>query len=395
MRTDHTFTAGGEELVLAVSLELAAAKWKVALHDGRREKPAVHTVAESQAAARLQAVLDLIEAHRQKWSLPAGVRTVVNYEAGQDAFWICRALQARGIECYVVDPASIPVERHQRRAKTDRLDAIKLVINLRAWLRGERDRMHVVHVPSPQDEASRQLMRDRGELQKEVQQHRDRMRKLLATLGCWDEVDHKHFAGRLARDEVKCHDGAPLPPELRERLLRECERLALAGQQLAALEKTRQASVPAPARKRSDDLARLKGIGEVGASRLALELFWVRRETGKEEVVEVHYDEGVANHIGPESCVSYREVQHEALTGVRIGQSFSHDRVLIPGADAVQKAEGNMLERVIASARTTRRGLRPWHVRMLLAREPGDLQSDRRCSLRSAARIGKARSRSR
>jgi hypothetical protein len=34
-------------------------------------------------------------------------------------------------------------------------------------------------------------------------------------------------------------------------------------------------------------------------------------------------------------------------------------------------------------------------VRTLLAREPGDLQSDRRCSLRSAARIGKARSRSR
>jgi len=111
--------------------------------------------------------------------------------------------------------------------------------------------------------------------------------------------------------------------------------------------------------------------------------------------VQVHYDEGVASHIGPESCVSYREVRHEALTGVRIGQSFSHDRVLIPGADAVQKAEGNMLERAIASARTTRRGRRPWHVRMLLAREPGDLQSDRRCSLRSAARIGKARSRSR
>jgi len=395
MRTDQTFTTGGEELVLAVSLELAAAKWKVALHDGRREKPAVHTVAQPLAAARLQAVLDLIEQHREKWSLPAGARTVVSYEAGQDAFWICRALQAHGIECYVVDPASIPVERHRRRAKTDRLDAIKLVINLRAWLRGERDRMHVVHVPSPQDEASRQLMRDRGELQKEVQQHRDRMRKLLVTLGCWDEVDHKDFAGRLARDEVRCHDGTPLPPELRERLLRECERLALAQQQLAALEKTRQASLPAAARKRSDDLARLKGIGEVGASRLALELFWVRRETGKEEVVEVHYDEGVANHIGPESCVSYREVQHEALTGVRIGQLLSHDRVLVPGADAVQKAEGNTSERAIASAWTIRRGRRPWHVRTLLAREPGDLQSDRRCSLRSAARIGKVRSRSR
>jgi hypothetical protein len=62
MRTDQTFTTGSEELVLAVSLELAAASWKVALHDGRREKPAVHTVAQPQAAARLQAVLDLIEA---------------------------------------------------------------------------------------------------------------------------------------------------------------------------------------------------------------------------------------------------------------------------------------------------------------------------------------------
>jgi transposase len=283
MRTDQAYTRT-EEPVLAVSLELAAAKWKVALHDGQREQPTVHTVAQPQATARLQAVLDVIEQQKLKWLLPGDVRIVVSYEAGQDAFWIYRTLRARGIECHVVDPASIPVERHKRRAKTDRLDAIKLVINLRAWLRGERDRMHVVHVPSPQDEASRQLMRDRGQLQKEVLQHRDRMRKLLATLGCWDDVNHKAFAGRLARGEVRCHDGAPLPPELRERLLRECERLALAAQQLAALEKTRQASLPAPARQRIDHLTQLNGIGPVGGSRLALELFWRefhnRREVG-------------------------------------------------------------------------------------------------------------------
>jgi transposase len=284
MRTDQAYTGGGDVPVLAVSLELAAAKWKVAFHDGRREKPAVHTVAQPQAEARLQAVLALIAAHREKWSLPEDVQIVVSYEAGQDAFWICRALQLRHVDCYVVDPASIPVERHQRRAKTDRLDVIKLVINLRAWLRGERDRMHAVHVPSPEDEASRHLMRERGQLQKEVLQHRDRMRKLLTTVGCWDAVDHRTFADRLERAEVRCHDGAPLPRELRERLLRECERLALVEQQLAALEKTRQTNVPAPARQRCDALARLKGIGEVGASRLALELFWRefnnRREVG-------------------------------------------------------------------------------------------------------------------
>src|SRR5260370_30414589 len=96
MRTDQAYT-GSQELVLAVSLELAASKWKVALHDGRREQPAVHTVAEPQAAARLQAVLNLIEQHKDKWSLPAGLRTVVPYEAGQDPFSICRALPARAL----------------------------------------------------------------------------------------------------------------------------------------------------------------------------------------------------------------------------------------------------------------------------------------------------------
>ncbi|WP_168787908.1 IS110 family transposase [Paraburkholderia aromaticivorans] len=284
MRTDQTFTTGIEEPLLAVSLELAAANWKVALHDGRREKPAVHSVSQPQAMARLQAVLELVERHKEKWLLPADTPIVVSYEAGQDAFWIYRALRLKEIDCYVIDPASIPVERHQRRAKTDRLDAIKLVTNLRARLHGERDRMHVVRVPSLQDEASRHLMRERGQLQKEVLQHHDRVRKLLATLGCWDDVDHKTFAGRLARDEVRCYDGTPLPPELRGRLLRECDRLSQAEQQFAAVERSRHEMVSAPARKRIDDLSRLKGIGPVGASRLALELFWRafhnRREVG-------------------------------------------------------------------------------------------------------------------
>ncbi|QXE07241.1 hypothetical protein BJG93_36060 [Paraburkholderia sprentiae WSM5005] len=92
-----------------------------------REKPAVHTVSASQANLRLQAVLEPIAQDRQKWSLPSNVRVVVSYEAGRDAFWIVRALCSRGIESYMIDAASIPVERHKRRAKTDRLDAIKLV----------------------------------------------------------------------------------------------------------------------------------------------------------------------------------------------------------------------------------------------------------------------------
>jgi hypothetical protein len=111
--------------------------------------------------------------------------------------------------------------------------------------------------------------------------------------------------------------------------------------------------------------------------------------------VQVHCDEGLANRIGPEPCAGNREGAGEASVGERTGQPLSRDRINFPGADAVQYAEGNTTERAIASARMTRRGRRPWHVRTLLAREPGDLQSDRRRPYGLAARIGKARSQSR
>ena len=92
--------------------------------------------------------------------------------------------------------------------------------------------------------------------------------------------------------------------------------------------------------------------------------------------MQVPNDEGIANHIGPEPCAVIRENGGEASAGVRAGQPLSRERKLIPGADAVCVAEGNMLECVNASTRTTRRGRRPWHARTLLAREPGDLGSD-------------------
>ncbi|MHA6897153.1 IS110 family transposase [Ralstonia pseudosolanacearum] len=253
---------------------LSAAQWKVALHDGQREKPAIHAVSVADAQMRLQAVCDLIEQHKHKWSLPEHVRVVVSYEAGQDGFWIERALRARRIECYVIDAASIPVERQKRRAKTDRLDVIKLVTNLRAWLRGERDRMRVVRVPSEQDEALRHLIRDRGQLHKEVLQHRERMRKLLVTVGCWQKIDHRSFAKRLASNTLTRPDGTPLPQELRERLLRETERLVLVEQQLASVETLLQDRLPAPVRERVTYLSRLRGIGHLSAARLVLELFW-------------------------------------------------------------------------------------------------------------------------
>ena len=110
--------------------------------------------------------------------------------------------------------------------------------------------------------------------------------------------------------------------------------------------------------------------------------------------MQVHHDEGVANRIDSESCAPAREGFSEALTGERIGQPLSRESTLFSGADVVLLTEGNTYGRDTASAQTARRGRRHWHVRTLLAREPGDPTSDHR-HVADLVRIGKARSRSR
>jgi transposase len=188
------------------------------------------------------------------------------------------------------------VARQARRAKTDRLDALLLLRTLQTWLSGQRDCMRVVHVPDERAEMQRHLARDRGLLQKEVGQHRDRIRKLLRTEGCWQELQGDVRA-QLEAGEFVCVNGQPLPAELRERLLRESERLQMAQQQLAALERGLLAQLPEPVRAKIAQLAQLKGVGWVGATRLVLELYWRdfhnRRQVGScVGLVAQPYDSG-------------------------------------------------------------------------------------------------------
>jgi hypothetical protein len=108
--------------------------------------------------------------------------------------------------------------------------------------------------------------------------------------------------------------------------------------------------------------------------------------------VQVHYGEGIANHIGPEPCASVREDIREASVGECIGQPLSRE-IINRDADAFVTAEGKMEVRAIASASPVPRGRRPWHVRKLLERKPGGLTFGLRREPK--VRIGKATSRSR
>jgi hypothetical protein len=89
--------------------------------------------------------------------------------------------------------------------------------------------------------------------------------------------------------------------------------------------------------------------------------------------VKVRCDEGIAIRIGPEPCVIGPRGSWRSVGRGTHRPAIEPRKVIVPGADAFVTAEGNMGRGDIASPRSARRGRRPWHVRKLFVREPGDL----------------------
>jgi hypothetical protein len=108
--------------------------------------------------------------------------------------------------------------------------------------------------------------------------------------------------------------------------------------------------------------------------------------------VEVHYDEGVANHIGLKPCATTREGRREASAEVCRGEPLSLDSYIIQDADGVGQPEGN-----------TRRRARRVPNRSCGVREPGMCRNSLRGNWEASrtdhktalVRIGKTMSRSR
>lgn len=154
---------------LYLALELSKRLWKLAFTAGG-QKVRTATINGGDVAGVLRAVATA----KEKLELPANARVLSCYEAGRDGFWIHRRLTKAGIENLVVDPASIEVDRRLRRAKTDRLDAAKLVQQLvRHDERG--DRMRAVRVPTAEQEDARRPGRELERLKKEHAAHRARI----------------------------------------------------------------------------------------------------------------------------------------------------------------------------------------------------------------------------
>ena len=121
--------------VLFMAIESSLATWKLAFTVGSGQKPRIRSV----PAGALLCLIEEIGLAKKRFGLTEDATVTSFYEAGRDGFWVHRFLVSQEIKNIVVDSASIEVNRRKRRAKSDRLDATKLVSMLILWHNGERD----------------------------------------------------------------------------------------------------------------------------------------------------------------------------------------------------------------------------------------------------------------
>jgi transposase len=274
MTETRTLPGSVSEPTLYVAFELGKKDWKLAMTSGFGIEPWLRTVVSGD----LGAVERVLREGRLRFGVPAAARVASCYEAGRDGFWIHRALVGLGIVNRVVDSASIEVNRRARRAKTDRLDALKLVRMLvRVWC-GERGVWSEVRVPTVAAEAARQVSRERTTLTQDQTRLVNQLRGWLATWGATLPARRREGWWTRVRDWA----GAALPPEVQARLARADARLRGIARQIAELEAAQQAAVPPRATAAPTatagalrQLVQLKGVATTSASVLLDEgLLW-------------------------------------------------------------------------------------------------------------------------
>lgn len=269
MTTTHRTDAITPVVRLHLAFELGCTEWKLAFTVGHGQAPRLRTI----GACNTKALLAGLAKAKRRFQLPEDAPVVSCYEAGRDGFWLHRWLEANGIANVIVDAASIEVNRRSRRAKTDRLDAAKLVAMLLRYHGGETKVWSVVRVPNDGDEDARQLHRELLELKDERTAHVNRIKSYLACQGLAAEVTDD-FPARL--EQLRRWDGSAVPAELRQRLLREFERWRFVNRQIRDLENERRKRIrrqATPQTEKVRTLLGLRGIGLNGAWLLVYELF--------------------------------------------------------------------------------------------------------------------------
>jgi transposase len=263
-----------------MAFELSDKTWKLGFTTGPGQKPRERNV----TARDQKRVLDEIASAKRRLGLPETAPVVSCYEAGREGFWLHRFLEAHGITNHVVDSSAIEVNRRQRRAKSDGLDVRKLLSMLMRYEQGERQVWQVVHVPSVEAEDQRHLHRDLETLKRERGSTTTCIKGLLSSQGL-QVTSLAPLPEQL--DALRLWDGSPIPPGLRQRVLRVYAHHQFLSEQIAEVEAERRALLQTSTDASIDkirQLMMLKGIGINGSWLLVMEFFGWREFKNRREV---------------------------------------------------------------------------------------------------------------
>jgi len=279
--------------VLYMALELSQNKWCIAFGNGVKMRQVT-----LEANDKLGLCVEIQKA-KEKFGLPEDTKVMSCYEAGRDGFWIHRWLTSCGIENIVIDSSSIKVDRKSRRAKTDRLDASRMLKQLILHVRGE-EKLQIARVPSEVEEDRRRIHRERERLIKERTGHTNRIKSFLNLFGI--KFKNKGWKSwEIYLSSVKDWKEEYLPEDQKAELLREAKRLEMVEAQLKELETLRLERLETSDEevyKKVRQLKRLKGIGDIGAWVFIMEWFGWRKFNNRREIgaaaglVGTPYDSG-------------------------------------------------------------------------------------------------------
>jgi len=270
----RSLVAFDQDSTLVAVIEMGSASWLVGgLVPGLSREP------RKKLATEPLALLKLLYRWRDE-AVKAGQaikRICVAYEAGRDGVWLARWLREQGIEAHVIHPTSIPVSREHRRAKSDRLDLGMLQRGFLGWLRGERKHCSMVAIPTREEEDGKRPLRERETLTADTTRLVNRMKSLLAVQGIGNfNVKLKKAGEKLL--ELKTAAGEALPPEALAELQRTFERLRLAKQQIAEIDKRRGRRLAEAPQAGLNPmiliLARVFGVGGMTAESLVREVLY-------------------------------------------------------------------------------------------------------------------------
>jgi transposase len=264
---------------LYIALELGQDKWLMACATQPAQRPRFRSL----TARDLSHLQEEIAKAKQRFGLPADAPVRTCYEAGRDGFWLHRALTSLGIANAVVDSGAIEVNRRHKHAKTDPIDAAKLLRLLCRYHGGERKVWSVVHVPTLADEDRRQLHRGLKDLQRQQTECSNRIKGLLASQGLEAAVDAR-FRTTLAG--LRDWSGQPVPAGLQQRLLQEYAVWEALHRQVRDAANAQERHLREGKEAYLDLVRRLMGLKAVGvrsAWLLVAELFaWRQVKNGKE-----------------------------------------------------------------------------------------------------------------